>query len=104
MPLEHPREVNCFAFSPDGRLIATGGRDGKARTWDASTGRPVGPALHHGEGGGYGIARLEFSPDGRLLLVRDFLQTTSLWEIQTGRRIKLPPEADTTRLLEVSLS
>ncbi len=101
-PLEHPGKVNCFAFSPDGRKIATGCDDGKARTWDASTGRPVGPTVDHGGGRGLGIARLEFSPDGRLLLVRDFFQSTSLWEIQTGRRIKLPPEADTTRSLEIS--
>ena len=35
-----------MAFSPDGKLLATAGVDGTVRLWDASTGEPIGEALH----------------------------------------------------------
>src|SRR5262249_49971226 len=55
-----PREaVSSVAFAPDGRLVATGSFDGKARVYDARTGRllrAIGPG---------GINALAFAPDGK---------------------------------------
>ena len=39
--INHPA-VASVAFSPDGKLIATGGQDGTARVWDAATGQLLG--------------------------------------------------------------
>ena len=33
----HTTDVQCIAFSPDGRLMATGGHDGIILLWDVST-------------------------------------------------------------------
>ena len=55
-------EVNAVAFSPDGRLLATGSADQTARIWDAASGQER-TRLAHGEG----VAAVAFSPDGRLL-------------------------------------
>jgi WD40 repeat protein/serine/threonine protein kinase len=63
-PLPHPLPVWAVAFSPDGRLCATGCEDRQARLWLTGPGVPVGtplPAMGN-------VAALAFSPDGRSLL------------------------------------
>jgi WD40 repeat protein/serine/threonine protein kinase len=40
--LAHPAEVTALAFSPDGQTVFTGCADGKARHWDARSGKLLG--------------------------------------------------------------
>lgn len=37
----HRDTVKTVSFSPDGRTLATGGRDGALRLWDVATGKPL---------------------------------------------------------------
>ena len=39
--------VSAVAFSPDGKTVLTGSWDKTARLWDAATGQPIGPPMHH---------------------------------------------------------
>jgi WD40 repeat protein len=67
--LEHEGPVLSVAFSPDGRLIATGSADGTARLWSAAGGLPDGaPFVHQRGARGDDVQQVSFSPDGSRLL------------------------------------
>mgnify|MGYP006266760663 CR=1 FL=1 len=59
----HKREVLCVAFSPDGKLVASGSEDLTVKLWDAATGKEV--ATLEGHDGH--VQCLAFAPDGRRL-------------------------------------
>jgi WD40 repeat protein len=83
--------VSCLAFSPSGRLLATGHMDGTIRLWRARTGRPTGVAMRHD----HAVASLAFSPDGRTLLAgygrwrwtQKLAGQARLWDVASGKAV-----------------
>ena len=80
------------AFSPGGRLLASGG-GGTVRLWDPATGRRVGAPLQTGSGPAGGVCGVAFSPGGTLLASGGGDGTVRLWDPVTGRRVGAPLQA-----------
>jgi len=53
------------AFSPGGKLLASGELDGTVRAWNPATGQPVGAPIQTGSQNP--VTWVAFSPDGKLL-------------------------------------
>jgi WD40 repeat protein/transcriptional regulator with XRE-family HTH domain len=84
------------AFSPNGKLLATGDSDGYVRLWDPATGRPVGARLPADTGPVAGVDGLAFSPDGRLLATADADGTVRLFNVAAHRAVGAPLLASTS--------
>lgn len=79
----HSFFVLSAAFSPDGRLVVTAGRDGMARVWDARTGQGVAELSGHTRD----VDVAEFSPDGERILTSAGDGTARVWDARTGRSL-----------------
>ena len=94
-PLPHPGDhygLYCLCFSPDGKHLLTGCKDGQARLWDWQTGTLACPALKHDDE----VLSVALTPDGRFALTagRNRASMLHVWELTTGRlvapKIQLP--------------
>ncbi|MBW4616902.1 MAG: NACHT domain-containing protein [Desmonostoc vinosum HA7617-LM4] len=79
--------IFSVAFSPDGRLLATGDGNGIVRLLETATYREILTCKGHGSI----IPAVAFSPCGQILASGSYDQTIKLWSIQTGECLKSLP-------------
>ena len=73
----HTDDVWSVAFSPDGRLLATGAADKLVRLWNVATGEPATePLVDHNQ-----IRGVAFSPDGKILASAGEGTAIRLWDV-----------------------
>lgn len=77
--------VAGVAYSPDGRLVATSGRDGAVKIWDVAEARAV--RMLRGNHDRV-VNCVAFSPDGKTLLTAGDDRLVRLWEVDTGEHLR----------------
>jgi len=74
--------IEGMAFSPDGRLLATGAHDNTARLFDTSNGKEIAKFSHDGPS-----TRSVFSPDGKFLATASDDKMARVFLVASGKEI-----------------
>jgi WD40 repeat protein len=78
----HKAHINGVAFSPDGKTLASAGRDANIQIWDVATGKNIATLEGHTKA----VWRVAFSPDGKTLAsIGGLDRTLRVWDLATRK-------------------
>ncbi len=87
----HERIVSSVAFSPDGKILASGSWDYTIRLWNVNTGELLKTLIGHENC----VSSVAFSPDGKILASGSWDHSIRIWDVDTGNHIHTPVRKDT---------
>ena len=70
-------------FSPDGKVLMTGSRDGTVKLWDVASGSQIGALNGHESA----VIAVAFSPDGSRVLTTSWAGTAIVWDSQSREKL-----------------
>lgn len=76
----HSRSIHSLAFSPDGKILASGSRDKSVKLWDMRTGKLLESLTGHTSD----VNAVAFSPYGHVLATGSKDKTIKLWKVNSG--------------------
>ena len=79
----HTGSITSAAFSPDGKLLVSGGEDGVVRLWSVTSGKQIASFNGHSDF----VESVAFSPDGQLLVSGGEDGVVRLWSVTSGKQI-----------------
>ena len=72
-------QAYSFAFSPDGKRLASSGDNKRIKLWDINTGREMMSLVGHSQS----VSGLAFSPDGSFIVSSSDDKTIRFWRAAT---------------------
>ena len=84
--MQHWDKVNCVAYSPDGKTLASASSDKTVIIWSPETSRE----LQIFKGHRSAVTCVAFSPDGATLASASWDGTVVFWDVSSGQ---LPPKS-----------
>lgn len=89
--------INSLAFSPDGKILVSGGDDFSIKLWDVDSGKELKSGKHSSR-----VRTVAFSPDSKLIASGDDSGIIKIWDVKTMENVILPRQDNAVTSLSFS--
>jgi WD40 repeat protein len=83
--LKGHKQLTCYAISPDGKRLLTGGFDKKVRLWDVEKDKEITFLAGHADT----VTGVAFTADGAMPISWSLDGTVRLWDVETDREARV---------------